>query len=292
MDEAPALPDRRLHAFRPDLADLRLQGRVPAERFVAPRPARIARGLVPVRPMPDQAAAIDTYFTAGEAVDLFEAAAGWAWCQSRDDGYVGYVDADALDMTVPAAHLSHVANMLAFVFAEPDLKTGVRDVLPRHARVALADRPAITTRNTLYRELQGGGFVAQAALADSPPRCASLPAAARLYLGAPYLWAGKSFAGIDCSGLVQRAFQDIGRAVPRDTDMQQAHFATAIAARSAADLRPGDLVFGRGHVGIATGDAILHAEGTRHMRVLEQPADAFFAEVFGGDIAAATIRRP
>ena len=37
--------DKRLHAFRPDLADARLKGEVAADRFVAGRPARIvARG--------------------------------------------------------------------------------------------------------------------------------------------------------------------------------------------------------------------------------------------------------
>ena len=33
--------DKRLHAFRPDLADARLKGQVTADRFVAGRPARI-----------------------------------------------------------------------------------------------------------------------------------------------------------------------------------------------------------------------------------------------------------
>lgn len=282
-------PDRRLHAWRPDLADERLRGRVAAARYVAGRPAWIRRGLVPVRPRPETGAAIDTFFTAGEAVELFERRDGWAWCQSRADGYTGYVPEDALTATAPE-RCAWVANPLAFVFAEPDLKTAVLDTLPRHACLPLADAPPLVTRNTRYRALRDGGFVAEAALSEAPPRSPDLVAAARIYLGAPYLWGGKSLAGIDCSGLVQRAFQDLGIAVPRDTDMQQAHFRDAVA--SPAELRPGDLVYGRGHVGIVTGAGVIHSEGTRHMRVLEQPLEAFFAEVFGGDLQLAALRRP
>ena len=33
--------DKRLHAYRPDLADARLKGQITADRFVAGTPARI-----------------------------------------------------------------------------------------------------------------------------------------------------------------------------------------------------------------------------------------------------------
>jgi len=287
-------PDRRLNAYRSDLADERLRDRVQATRYVAGRPAWLRRGLAAVRPLPDAEAAVDTYFTAGEALDLFELRDGWAWCQSRADGYVGYLQAEAVTFSGPSegsVAIAHIVNPVAFVFAEPDLKTPVLDRIPRHGRLPLADTPPVETRATWYRELRDGGYLAQAALGPEPPRSTDLVAAARLYLGAPYLWGGKSFAGIDCSGLVQRAFQDLGMNVPRDTDMQRDHFPVSVAARSLSDLQPGDLMFSRGHVGIFTGAGVIHAEGTRHMRVLEQPGEEFLAEIFGGELRHAAVRR-
>ena len=57
--------DRRIHAFRPDLADERLQGRVPAERWVSGRPARVVAPTAPLRRRPAPDAPLDTEPLAG-----------------------------------------------------------------------------------------------------------------------------------------------------------------------------------------------------------------------------------
>ncbi|SNS49681.1 Cell wall-associated hydrolase, NlpC family [Geodermatophilus saharensis] len=85
-------------------------------------------------------------------------------------------------------------------------------------------------------------------------------AAAQRYLGVPYAWGGTDpSVGLDCSGLVQRVFADVGIGLPR-TSSQQATAGTPVA--SLAEARPGDLVFfdnspsrpGIDHVGVYVGD--------------------------------------
>ncbi len=85
-------------------------------------------------------------------------------------------------------------------------------------------------------------------------------AAAQRYLGVPYAWGGTDpSVGLDCSGLVQRVFADLGIDLPR-TSSQQATAGTPVA--SLDEARPGDLVFfdnsssrpGIDHVGIYVGD--------------------------------------
>jgi cell wall-associated NlpC family hydrolase len=96
--------------------------------------------------------------------------------------------------------------------------------------------------------------------------------AASSFLGEPYVWGGRGGAGIDCSGLVQRAFAAIGTSAPRDSDMQLASFGTVLPED--APLRRGDLIFFPGHVGIKYDkEMILHA--TRHhcKTVIEPLAD-------------------
>jgi cell wall-associated NlpC family hydrolase len=85
---------------------------------------------------------------------------------------------------------------------------------------------------------------------------------ARQYLGVPYLWGGTDPSkGLDCSGLTQRVFADLGVQLPR-TVSEQKDVGTAVP--SMADARPGDLlVFGDHHIGIYVGDGkMLHAPHT------------------------------
>jgi len=78
---------------------------------------------------------------------------------------------------------------------------------------------------------------------------------ARKYLGVPYVWGGTDPAkGLDCSGLVQRVYKDLGIDLPR-TSQDQVRAGTAVP--SLAQAKPGDLLgFGSpaDHIGIYIGD--------------------------------------
>lgn len=86
-------------------------------------------------------------------------------------------------------------------------------------------------------------------------------AAAERLLGTPYVLGGESPDGVDCSGLVQYAYQQAGIRVPRTTAQQFQ------AGRFQRQVLPGDLLFFRtgadseiSHVGIYAGKGqMIHA---------------------------------
>lgn len=84
---------------------------------------------------------------------------------------------------------------------------------------------------------------------------ADVVAAAKKYLGVPYVWGGTDpKTGLDCSGFVQRVYQDLGYDLPR-VSYQQAGAGRPVAGL--AQAQPGDiLAFGSPvhHVGIYLGN--------------------------------------
>ena len=91
-------------------------------------------------------------------------------------------------------------------------------------------------------------------------------------IGVPYLWGGKSWLGIDCSGLVQLALQTAGQDGPRDTYMQEKALGRPVAL---GDIRRGDLLFWKGHVAIARdAETMIHANAHHMMVAIEKTADA------------------
>src|SRR5580704_11727521 len=245
--------DPRLNAFRDDLADARLRGKVQAPRYAEGRAARLTVGLIPVRHAPRPDAPLDTFFHFGEAVRVFDDSDGWAWCQSQRDDYVGYVQSDTLAFGAAQPPTHFVATLGAYRYTEPDLRSTAIDLLPRHSPLVAVEAGPVT-RGTEYARLDRGGFIPIGCLSARPPRSPDLAAAALLYLGCPYLWAGRSLLGFDCSGLVQEAFRDLGLTVPRDTDLQRETIGTAVAITEAADFRRNDLIFIPGHVMIHVGN--------------------------------------
>jgi len=252
--------DRRLHAFRPDLADSRLEGEVEAARFVAGRPARIAVPVADLRREPRPDAGMDTQFLFGDDVTVFDEAGGFAWVQGARDGYVGYVAASALGGrdTAPT-HLVSVPR--TFLYPGPDLR------FPRRQALSMGSALTVTgtaeTRGTRYALLASGEAVIAGHLARIGDHAADYVTVAERFENTPYLWGGVSGFGIDCSGLVQLALRMAGRDVLRDSDMQAASLGEPLdPGPDLSGLRRGDLVFWTGHVAIMTGaQDIVHASG-------------------------------
>jgi hypothetical protein len=124
--------------------------------------------------------------------------------------------------------------------------------------------------------LLGGGSATGSGLPATASQ-SGVVADAEKYLGVPYRWGGTDpSTGLDCSGLTQRVYADMGITLPR-TASQQATAGTAVASIDQA--QPGDLVFfdysssrpGVDHVGIYIGGGQMIAAPTEGESVKIQP---------------------
>jgi cell wall-associated NlpC family hydrolase len=186
----------------------------------------------------------------GERVVVREVAGAWARVavtgqpSSPDpDGYPGWipvvqlrageapVTATSAVVTRPSATLRDAAEPsrpllgLSYNTRLPVLSAGPADVA-----VALP---------TGGRGLLAASDVDVAPPGPRPTTGADLAGGARLFSGLPYLWAGTSSAGFDCSGLTLALYGVHGIVLPRDAD-DQAGVGTPV---DRSRLQPGDLLF-------------------------------------------------
>lgn len=262
--------DRRLTAARPDLAARHLEGQVDSAQFVDATQMQINAAIIPLRPQPDASVGLDTVLLYGERFDVFDAAEGWAWGQAPRDGYVGYVPLAALSATVTEPTHT-VAVPTTHLYPHASIKT---------EPVAALWMTSLVTPSAVGEEFAevGGLFVPAQHLVAVDKPAEDFVAVAETFLHAPYIWGGKTAAGIDCSGLVQVALARAGVAAPRDSDMLRAVGEEA----SPDDLQRGDLLFWQGHVGImADSETLLHATAFS-MLVMREPVAVTRARIEGG----------
>lgn len=252
--------DPRNVLARPDLAEQALEGVLRAERFVAPAAAQCSAPVASVRRAPQGDAEQADQLIFGEAFDVLEERDGYAWGRARRDGYVGWVDLEALSSPVltPTHRLSAIR---AYAFPEPDAKASPTALLSLNALVTVEERSDGFLRCARL------GWVPSVHLTGLDAFEIDPVAVAERFLGAPYQWGGRESLGLDCSGLIQQALYACGRACPRDSDQQAAEG----SAVDPAALRRGDLVAWTGHIGLMTDETTLIHANMLDMAVAREP---------------------
>ncbi|MGD9812227.1 MAG: NlpC/P60 family protein [Sphingobium sp.] len=255
--------DPRVNAIRGDLADISLAGILFAPHYAKAQPMHCTAPAAFLRQSSSADATAVSQLLAGETFHVLDITGGWAWGFCDHDGYVGYLERDALgEGMIRATH--RVVARSAPLFAHSDIKAPVVGWRSAGARISgeasgdfiVTQAGAIHVRHLLPIERDKPDWVA----------------AAERHVGQAYIWGGRGGGGIDCSGLVQLALGQAGVRVPRDTDLQRESIGEPIGED--VPLRRGDLVFFPGHVGIMMdSEAMLHANAFWMSTVIEPLAD-------------------
>lgn len=221
--------------------------------------------IVPVRKEPSDRAEMVTQWLFGETAEVLERQEKWSRLCFDHDGYEGWVD---------NKQLLHCDSPNA----DPDLR-----VLDQSSIVDLGERQVLLPYGAVLPFFRQGSILFQGqrvpvnALVNhvaAEERGSMIETYMHPFLGAPYLWGGRTPAGVDCSGFTQMIFMFMGIYLPRDA-AQQAEEGDVVELIDLAE--PGDLAFfdnaeGRIiHVGIVLPDRrIVHASGRVRIDALDQ----------------------
>lgn len=279
------MTDRRLLRSNGRVAHVSLRGQVEAERFVEGERMMCKVGGASISATPD--GRNERQMLMGEAFMVLEKPDdtyfGWAFGFAAKDGYAGYVPFDDLTDWREPTHRVSVRATLGL--ESPDIKDNViATTLCFGDRIVVDETHEGWCRHTASREI----WVPERHLSPVATYETSMVEVARLFLGVPYRWGGNSARGIDCSGLVQAVRHACGLACPGDSDMQEAMPGEQLSEGAA--LEPGDLIFWKGHVAMATGPkTMIHANG-HHMMVVEEPIAPAIVRIAAKDAGPVTSR--
>lgn len=260
------MTDRRALFAVDGYAAEELRGLIDAETFVTPSSASVfvpSMFLHSARGGPR-----DRQIVFGDRLDVLCERRGWTFVRGVKDGYCGWARSFKLGPEVTPTHFVRVRH--TYVYCEPDLKR------PPVQRLPLSAGVMVMRINGRWAETANGWIFADhlrevAASMEDPVAVASM------FIGAPYLWAGNTGDGIDCSGLVQVACLACGIACPGDSDQQEGALGTALMP--GAEFRRGDLLFWRGHVAwVVDADTLLHANA-HTMTVAHEPLGQAIARI-------------
>lgn len=221
----------------------------------------IGRGRAGLRRDPSPHAVQDNELLFGDIFSVFAVwPDGWFHGQSAYDGYVGYIRSDALVDPVATTH--RVTVLSTPLLEGPVIRAATRELLPLNAQVQVLELI------DGFARIAPEGFVWAEHLAPLDRFAPDWVATAERFLGAPYVWGGKTHHGVDCSGLIQVSLAGAGIRSPRDADQQEAALGTDVTV---LPRRRGDLIFWNGHVGLMLDETrLLHANAF-HMQVEIEP---------------------
>lgn len=239
----------------------------------------------------------DTQVLLGDRVLVIALAGDWAKVAAPDQpspldsrGYPGWVPVAQLTGTAPPAMTRTATVVSGTAWLHSDVPGGSRTVEVSYGtRLGVLSTVGGWVRVSAPpgRTLRVSADDVSVTLRDAPALPATgtaRVASAKQFLGLPYLWAGTSGFGLDCSGLTYLVLRVHGATIPRDAE-PQSRFGTAV---SMANLRPGDLMFyatsgSIHHVTMYAGQGrMIHAPRTGGVVEVVPVATPSLAEEFSG----------
>jgi len=218
---------------------------------------------VPVRLEPSDRSEMVTQILFGETFSILEERGSWLLVRMHIDDYEGWIDRKQ-SMYVSDEFIEKMKNSSNHVVTDKTAECYCKNdstfvLLGKGCHMPLSANNTFHLGDRVYTTLSKGKAIPKKFNASK------VAPTAIDYLNIPYLWGGRSFMGIDCSGLVQVVYHICGIDLPRNSAQQSLKGKTIDFID---EVHPGDLAFFDNpsgeiiHVGIiVSAGKILHASG-------------------------------
>ena len=173
----------------------------------------------------------------------------WLKIKILDDNYYGYIEKKKFPYYFKPTH--KVVKLKSNIYEFPNNKKKIKE-LPFGSRIREIQRKS----NFIKFKL---GWIKKNDLKPVGFKQKNIFSKIKIFKNIKYKWGGKSYLGIDCSGLIQILFNFNNKFFPRDTKDQVKFLKKNINLKN---IKKNDIIFWKGHVALALSkDKLIHAYG-------------------------------
>ena len=187
----------------------------------------------------------------GDSFKIIKKTGYWIKIKNNLDGYVGFIK--KINFPHNNKKNTHkVYSLFANLYTKPNLKFKTKKKISFGSKIKITEK-----KNKFYKF--DNFWVSKKDLKTTEYKAKDIFKGLNKFVGTKYVWGGKHFSGVDCSGLVQLFLNFNNRYCPRDSKDQIIYFKKKIKLKN---IRKNDLIFWKGHVAIAISkQRLIHAYG-------------------------------
>ena len=194
---------------------------------------------------------IVTQMIYGESFEIINKSSKWLQIRIKEDKYVGYIRERKFTSYLKPTH--KVSVLSANIYKNSNFKKKIGK-LPYVSKIkvekiiskfAQFQNKWIEKKNIKPIKFKNKNFFKDI----------------KKFIGVKYKWGGKTFAGIDCSALIQVCLNFNNKSFPRDTGQQINFLKKKINLKN---IKKNNIIYWKGHVALALSDKkLIHAYGPR-----------------------------
>ena len=198
---------------------------------------------------PNGKSEIVTELIYGESFSINLKNKNWYKVKIKEDNYQGYIRKRKLKKYIKPTH--KISELRVKVFSSQNKSKKIKEL-------SFNSKIRVKQINSKFARFDGG-WVEKKYIKPISSKNKNYFEKVRIFKNVKYKWGGKSFKGIDCSGLVQIFLNYNNVSCPRDAKDQVKFFKKNI---SFSKIKKNDLIFWKGHVAIILSKKkLIHAYG-------------------------------
>ena len=194
---------------------------------------------------------IVTQMIYGESFKIINELSQWMKIRIKEDGYTGYLKKRKFNSYLEPTH--KISVLYSNIYKNSNFKKKV-------GKLSYASKIKVEKINGRFAKFQNR-WIETKNIKPIKFKNKNFFKDIKKFIGVKYKWGGKTFAGIDCSALIQVCLNFNNKSFPRDTGQQINFLKKKINLKN---IKKNNIIYWKGHVALALSDKkLIHAYGPR-----------------------------